>query len=177
MAALTFLSNLVLGWTELVCLNNGTILIKDQREIGVAGAVTLGMRTGISAIATVVFGTVLTNRITSNIPAYVAPALVEAGLPMSSVSGFLTDLSADSFKDVPGVTQSIITAGVAASKHAHVALFRTVYLVSIIFGGLGIITAGFTPDTDKYLNRKIAAVVRIDEVLAHKKIDPALDEA
>ncbi|KIX06628.1 uncharacterized protein Z518_04604 [Rhinocladiella mackenziei CBS 650.93] len=167
MAVCVFVGNLFLGWAEIVCLLNATILIKDQREIGSAGGLAVAIRTAISAIGTVVFSTVLTNRLTSTVPNMVGPAVVDAGLPQSSVPAFLQALqvgTAEAFSKVPGVTQSIIADGVLANKEAYVASFRTVYLVSITFAGLGVILSLFTPNMKWYLNDKVASVLQADQL-------------
>ncbi|KIW77150.1 hypothetical protein Z517_09596 [Fonsecaea pedrosoi CBS 271.37] len=161
-ASFVFLSNFFMGWVEIISLLNSTIVIDDQQEIGAAGGLAAAIRTGISAIATVVYGTVLTNGLTTKVPATVSAAVLNDGLPASSVASFLQALQAgtpDAFSQVPGVTDAIIATGVQAYKVASVNSYRPVYLVSIAFGVIGLFCSFFTPNVDKTLNDKIAAVL------------------
>lgn len=167
MAACVFIANVFLGWAEIVCLMNATILIEDQREIGAAGGLAVAIRTAISAVGTVVFSTVLTNRLAEVVPSKVGAAVVEAGLPKSSLTAFLQALqlgTAEAFSKVPGISATIIQKGILANKLAYIASFRTVYLVSITFAGLGIIASLFTPNMKRFLNAKVATVLDADQV-------------
>jgi hypothetical protein len=159
-----------MGWVEILCLSASTILIDNQQEIGVAGGLAAAIRTGISAISTVVYGTVLTNQLTTNIPDTVGPAVTQAGLPPSSVAAFLQALQVgtkEAFSGVQGVTDTIIADGVHAYKVGSVKSYRTVYLVSIAFSVIGTFASLFTLDTDRHFNNKVAATLRIKETKEH----------
>lgn len=166
LAAFVFLSNICMGWAEIILLINSTILIRDQQEIGAAGGLAASIRTGISAVATVVFGTVLNNRLSETVAPQVTAAATEAGLPARSVAGFLQALTtgdAAGLEQVPGITAAIISAGSQALKVAHVDTFRTVYLVSIAFGAVGIVTSFFTANLSAEMSGKVAAVLHEEE--------------
>lgn len=157
-----FLGNFGMGWTEALCLANSTILIHDQQEIGVAGSMAASIRTAISAVGAVVLGTVFSNGLATKIPAAVGPAVLDAGLPLSSLPAFLQALSLgqpDAFAKVPGATSAIIADGMQAYKVGTVNAARVVFYVSIAFGATGVLTSLFTPDTDRMLNDKVAATL------------------
>lgn len=99
-----------------------------------AGGVAGGMRMGISAILSAVYTAILSSRLAETIPAQVPSALVQAGLPKSSVTGFLTAVtsgSAKAMEAVQGISPAIITAGTAAYKEASSSAYRTVFLSTI----------------------------------------------
>ena len=85
---------LALGWVDAICLTSLSVALKDQHMIGAAIGVASSIRTTISTAAATIFTTILTNRLASTIPALVPPALLAAGLPATSVTDFLTFLTA-----------------------------------------------------------------------------------
>ena len=56
----------------------------------------------------------------------------------------------------PGITPSVIGAVGGALRDAHAANFKTVYLVSITFGGLACIAALFSQNKDDKLTGQVA---------------------
>jgi hypothetical protein len=131
-----------IGWNESICLSNAAILVKDQREIGVAGGLAGSVRSIISSILSAVYVAIFTNRLTKTVSTEVPAALVKAGLPVSSVPGFLAAITSglpDAFSKVPGATQSIIAVGLRSYKQANADAYRAVYLSTIAFSGLAIL--------------------------------------
>lgn len=89
-------------------------------------------------------------------------ALVEAGLPASSVVRFLTALtsgSATALAAVPGISQQIITAGTEAYRQANADAYRTVYLSTIAFTGLALVVAIWAPSPNKHWSGRVAATL------------------
>lgn len=172
MCTLLFLANFTMGWNEINGATNSTIVIRTQQEIGSAYGVGSAMRFAITAVASVAYGTTLRGRLATNIPKYLVPAIVDAGLPESSVPAFLTALqagTATAFAQVPGISTEIIEAGILGNKYAYIYSFRTVYLISLIFSVLGGIAALFTPNAEKNLNTGVAALLRADKIHPDEK--------
>jgi hypothetical protein len=89
-----------------------------------------------------VYVAIFTNRLTSTVSTEVPAALVKAGLPVSSVPGFLVAITSsvpDAFSKVPGATTGIVQIGLNAYKQANADAYRTVYLSTIAFSGLAVI--------------------------------------
>lgn len=106
---------------------------------------------GISAVLSAVYSAILSTRLSETIPNQVPSALVNAGLPASSVADFLTALtsgSATALEAVKGISPSIIAAGSAAYKVASSDGYRTVFLSTIAINGIGIILTFFVPNPD-----------------------------
>lgn len=176
--ALIFIGCFFIGWNESICLTNSTILVRDQREIGVAGGTAGSVRAALSAVFTAIYTSILSNRLTETVASEVPSTLTDAGLPSSSVADFLEALTAgtsSALEAVPGVTDQIIAVGTAAYKHANSDAYRTVYLSTIAFSGLALILALFAPNTDKLMTGQVAATLHQTETKASaEKI--AMDE-
>jgi hypothetical protein len=148
-----------IGWNETLCLANAGIDIDDQREIGTAIGAAGSMRSAISTLASTVYVVILTNRLTSEIPAMVPPAIVAAGLPTTSIVPFLTGFSTGNFTAVEGLTPAIMAVGVRAYKEASSKAYSTVFLSTLIFTGLAIILSIFTPNVDEKMTNQVAATL------------------
>lgn len=94
------------------------------------------------------------------LPRDVSAAAVKAGLAKSSITYLLeavADGTTTALQAVPGMTDSILAAVGNAEKTAYSQSFRTVFLVSIGFGGLAIIAAVISVPIDDKLNNVVAA--------------------
>ncbi|EON67606.1 hypothetical protein W97_06974 [Coniosporium apollinis CBS 100218] len=171
--ALIYIGCFFIGWNETICLANATILVHDQREIGVAGGVAGSVRSGICAILTTVYVSILTNRLTETVSTQVPPAIVSAGLPATSVVDFLSAFTvgtAEAFAAVPGVTAEIIAIGTRAYQEANADAYSTVYLSTIAFTGIALILTFFAPNTDELMSGKIVATLNHEGQVSQEKI-------
>lgn len=139
-----------------------TICIHDQREIGAAAGVAGSTRSIISTIASTVYQVVLRARLAKTIPNNVTPAIIKAGLPLSSIAGYFTALTystAEAFAAVPGTNTAIEIAGAHAYKVANAEAFRSVFLTSIAFGCIAIGLSIFIPNVDDLMTHDVAATL------------------
>ena len=157
--ALIIVGSFFIGWNESVCLSNAGIELLDQREIGTAIGAAGSIRSAISSVASAVYLTVLSNRLSTTIPALVPPALTAAGLPASSVPAFLSGLTTGSFAKVPGLTDSILAAGTRAYKLANAQAYSTVFYTTIAFTGTAVIVSFFSPNVDDKMTRDVAVML------------------
>ncbi|OAG44853.1 hypothetical protein AYO21_00815 [Fonsecaea monophora] len=134
---------IAIGWIEVLVGSAGPLCL-NAKDIGVANGVQWGLRTLMSSLASSIYVTIFTNRVTTNIPKYVVPAALNADLPASSLPSFLQALTSgnqQALMSVPGVTLDIITKASAAAQTAYYKSFQTVYFASIAFGGAAVISA------------------------------------
>ena len=160
--ALLVLGNYCAGWFVGLTETLVSIAIADQSEIGVAVGVAATFRSGISTVATAVFVTVHSNRLTTEIAKNVVPAVVNAGLPAKQVASYLTALTSGdvtALEAVPGITNKIILAGAEAYKVASANSYSTVYLVTLVFSGLALCFCGFVPNIDDRMTNEVSAVI------------------
>jgi len=150
--------------------------VHDQRQIGVAGGVAGSMRSGICAVLVAVYVSILTNRLTTTISTQVPAALVGAGLPATSVPGFLAAITsgkAEAFQSVPGISQGIVAVGLRAYKVANADAYRTVYLSTLAFSGIAVILTFFAPNTDDLMSGKVAATLHGEGEKSLEKFEEA----
>ncbi|KAF2015910.1 siderophore iron transporter [Aaosphaeria arxii CBS 175.79] len=173
--SLILLGCIFIGWNESICLANATILVEDQREIGVAGGTAGSVRAAICAVLVAIYTTIMTNRLGETIPSQVPPKVVAAGLPESSVPAFLQalPLGGNAFANVPGITDRILALGMRAYQDANADAFRTVYLATIAFSAVAVILTWWAPNTDDLMNDKVAATLnhegqKVDEKMVEK---------
>jgi MFS family permease len=163
---------LFIGMAEAQAATTSTFSIRTQEEIGVAGGLSGTIRSFGSVIATAVYTATLTNRLSTTIPHYVVPAAVNAGLPVDSVDSLIIGLQGKGLltpSAVPGLTPAINATAAAAFRVANSEAYKTVFLVSFAFSGLGMILCWFVTDNDKSMEEYVAGHV-------HKKADEAILE-
>jgi hypothetical protein len=140
-SACIYLGCVFIGCDESLCLANSTILVHDQKDVGVAGGTAGTVRAGLCAVLVAIYVTVFSNRVTTTVSEQVPAALVAAGVPATSVVDFLTAFTTgatDLLMKVPGVSASIIAAGATSYKQANADAYRTVYLITIAFSGIAV---------------------------------------
>lgn len=87
-------------------------------------------------------------------PREVIPAVTGAGLPESSIPALFqatAKATSSALDNVPGMTAAIKVVLQAAQKRAYAESFKIVYLSTLAFGGIALITSFFSADVDKYL--------------------------
>lgn len=161
--ALVFLAVTAIGYNEAIVLPICTILIRDQKEIGTAAGIAGSTRSAISTVASTIYTVVLTSRVTTTIPAKVLAAVIGAGLPVSSVAGYMGAIakggSEQLLSAVQGLTPAVLAAGARAYQVAYADAYRTVFLTSIAFGVLGIVCSFFVPNVDEYMTDSVATTL------------------
>ncbi|KAF2122211.1 fungal trichothecene efflux pump [Lophiotrema nucula] len=162
-AIFVFLAAAFIGWNEILNSTVATICISDQREIGTATGIAGSARSFISTICSTVYTVILSNRLATTIPAKVPPALVAAGLPTSSITAFISALTLGTpaaWSAVDGLNPSIQAVGVRAYQEANSDAYKTVFLSTIAFCGVGIICSFFAPNIDHLLDRDVVVQLR-----------------
>ncbi|KAH7089425.1 putative siderophore iron transporter [Paraphoma chrysanthemicola] len=124
----------------LVMIIAGVQLSVPHDLIATATSVATSSRALANAITTSVYVAIFRKRLSSVIPARIPPAVIAAGLPLSSIPGFIGALTANNpsaLMAVPGVTPSIINIGAAAYKQALADSIRIVFIITAVIGTLG----------------------------------------
>lgn len=107
--AFIFLASISLGYVETVALTIGPFCLK-QEDLGLALGLLGATRSTLATTAQAIFSAILNNKLLTNIPKYVIPAAVDAGLPESSTTALLDGLAAGNFSAVPDIMPAIIAA-------------------------------------------------------------------
>jgi hypothetical protein len=143
------------GYVENLTLST-MALVWDPEDIGLVSGVLATIRTAAGSIAIALYSSLLSNGLTKYLPEYVPDAAIGAGLPTSSVTELFASISAGSYADVPGITPAIIEAVGHAVKQAYSMSFRTVFLATLPFGAILLVSAYFTPNVEEYLTDDVA---------------------
>jgi len=167
--AFLLVGTIAAGYIENLTLSS-TAYLWDPADIGLVTGVMGAIRTGLSAIATSMYSSILTTESAKYIPQKVIPAALAAGLPESSLPNLLSSISLGNFTAVPGISPNIIAATVDAIKVAYALSFRTVYLCTLPFGILLIIAALLSPNVEQYLTDEVARKM-------HNRDDEKSDQA
>ncbi|KAL2752429.1 hypothetical protein ACRALDRAFT_1065567 [Sodiomyces alcalophilus JCM 7366] len=155
------------GYLDSIGLAMVGICIDNQRDIGSAVGIAGTVRGGVATIATAIYTSILANEMAKNTPSMVGPAVIEAGLPESSVPDFIAGVSqTGDFSEVAGVNETIIAAGSDAFNWATVYTYRMVFYSTLAFSILSIILAFLSPNVDKLMTEDVAATLHGGNVKA-----------
>lgn len=153
--ALLLIGTIAAGYIENLTLSS-TAYLWDPADMGLVTGVMGAIRTGLSAIATSMYSSILSTEAAKYIPEKVTPAALAAGLPSASLPALFTGITLGDFTSVEGISPEIIAATGGAVKEAYAATFRVVYLCTLPFGALLIIAALFSPNVEQYLTDEVA---------------------
>ena len=121
----------------IVLITAGVQLNVPHHLMATATAVVNSSRAVGATIFTSIYAAILTRKLQTKIPTYVAEAAAKAGLPASSIPSFVDDLVANNqakLSSVPGITPAIIQQGVAALKQAYADSLRYIFVIGAPFG-------------------------------------------
>ena len=162
--AFIFIATTFIGWNESLVLPICTIAIRDQNEIGTAAGIAGSSRSAISTVASTIYSVVLTARTTTVLSTQIPAAMLSAGLPASSIADYMTAIAAGGSKAlldaVPGLTPEIIAKGATTYRFAYSDAYKTIFLVSLAFGGLAILVTLFIPDIDALMGDRVATTLK-----------------
>jgi hypothetical protein len=105
-----------------------------------------------------------------------------AGLPASSVTGYMTALAAGNataLKAIPGINSNILAIGARAYKEANADAYRYVFYSTIAFSGVGVILTFFIPNIDHLLTGEVSATLGKEheiEAVGHGHSAAAMEE-
>lgn len=140
----------------------GVQLASPHEYLATATAVAVTFRAISSTSFTSIYSAVVAQKMESNIPNYVAKGAVAAGLPVDSVPAFilaLTGTNPDQLATVPGVSESIVAAGVQSLRQASADSLRYPFIIAAPFVFLAAISAWFIPDIKSIMNYHVDAPV------------------
>jgi hypothetical protein len=148
----------------LILAVTGVQLSTPHRFLATATACTTSARAIAGAVFSVIDTAAFNARINKYLPQYVATAASGAGLPHSSLPGFIEALSSGdsaALAKVPGVTPNIIAQGARALQQAYADSIRIVFIISAPFGVVALVACWFLGDLKKTMNSHIDAPVEM----------------
>ncbi|CAK7232396.1 hypothetical protein SBRCBS47491_008255 [Sporothrix bragantina] len=156
--ALTFLGPFCVGVVEVSALSLAPLFCRPE-DLGLASGLLGTIRTGGASIATAIFTSVLSTRKAETIAAAVTSAAEADGFDMANIKTLIAAAIAGTLAKVPGITPELTASIKDALPGAYAAAFKTVYLVSLAFGGLAVaaslLTKNAAPLLTKTVSRKL----------------------
>lgn len=159
--ALTILGGLGVGWVEAVAILIAGLVVPPE-DIGAAQGLFASMRAVTGTIALSIYVSIFTDKLAVFLPQEFTSAVTKVGLPDSSLPDLFTTIgngTALALGSVPGMNDTILAAVGEGTKMGYHDTFRIVYLASLVFGIIAIISAFFVQDVSHlftgFVNKKI----------------------
>ncbi|OCK82586.1 MFS general substrate transporter, partial [Lepidopterella palustris CBS 459.81] len=134
----------------------------SHEYLGVTTQLAVTARNVGGAVGTVIYTSIFTGRIKANVAKYVAFPLAKSGVPFQSLQAVVYALIGQA---PPAVLAMLSPAqlglAMAGVKQAYVHSFRVVYLSSIAFGVLGVISVAFCKNVDHLMTNQVD--IKLDE--------------
>lgn len=143
--AFGIISCTTIGYVENIALI-GASLFYESQDIGLAVGALGSIKALGASVAQILYFNVWKTSLVTNIPKYVVPAAVDAGLPPDSADALLLNITTVSPVVVPSANAEVMSAAVAAFVRAIEESLRMVFYVSIPFSVCLLISAFFFPD-------------------------------
>lgn len=153
--ALAFMSSLQAGTLGNAAISLTPLCLNDE-DIGLALGLIGTSRAVFSAIGQAIFIAILNSEVSNNIPKYVVPAAIQAGLPSPEIPALIQGLSTGNLTGITDITPSITAASEISYKIAYAHSFKVVYLSSIAFGICAVAAAFLVPDLEKNFTTNVA---------------------
>lgn len=148
--------------SPLVMIVTGVQLSVPHGLIATATSVATSSRAICNAVFTSIYLAVFTARLETAIPKKIPPAVIAAGLPVSSIPGFIQALTSNdptSLKTIPGVSPAIIGTGVAVYKQVYADSIRTVFIITSAIAAVATICVWLVSDMRKEMTYQTDAPV------------------
>ncbi|CAK7224030.1 hypothetical protein SBRCBS47491_005410 [Sporothrix bragantina] len=153
------------GWIELITIVIATLVVPPD-QIGTGSAFFASTRATTGTIVTSIYVAIYNNRWASLMAPDVTKAVEAAGLPSSSVPQLLTAMAngtTAALNAVPGFNSTINAAMVDGRKTAYATALGDVYLTSIAFGSIALISIFFAKNDietkfTNFLNKTVTHV-------------------
>ena len=152
---LSFLGGLGTGGIIQPAVTMLTIISPDE-IIATITALTISVRLVGASIGYAVYFNTLQKTLATTMPANVAAAALQAGLPSDQIAPFLGAVLGGNTTALAGYALTVINAAQDAVRESYVEGFRLVYLVSISFGVCAVVACLFLGDIKKYMVDRVA---------------------
>lgn len=155
--ALTFLAGLCVGVVECITIVISGLVVPPE-DIGASQGFYTSMRAVTGTVALSIYVSVYSARLPIFITSQVTKYAGNAGLPQSSLNPLFSALANGTsavLEAVPGMNSTILEAVNDGNLRGYHLAFKLVFLSTISFGGLAILSSFFVQDVDQYLNNFI----------------------
>jgi hypothetical protein len=137
--AFVIIGTVACGFIEVIPIVSSPFTTKPE-DIGLYVGTLGAIRGSAGAIATAICLSILNNKDTTLSVEKIPVAVLDAGLPQSSLQALFAAIASgktDAFSDVPGITPKILAALGIAEQGAFAGAMKMVFLATIAFGICG----------------------------------------
>lgn len=152
--ALTMIGPFFVGVIEVCALALAPLFCRPV-DIGLASGLLASIRSAGGSVAVALYSSILSNRLTTTIPANVGPVAMAVGLPAEQVPALVAAVLGNKLAAFPGLDDSAKAAVASVLPIAYSQAFKTVYLASLGFGGIAIVGCLFSKDAQKHLTDRV----------------------
>ncbi|KAK0388896.1 hypothetical protein NLU13_2473 [Sarocladium strictum] len=137
-------------------------LLVPQEELGVSAGLMGSFRSAGGSLGNAMFSTIMTSVVNRELANRIANAAIGAGYSPKDLPLLIPAVIKNAvgvpfaMADVPGVTDSVLSATASAFKNTYAKAFRTVFLSTIPLGVVAMIAAAFIRDPSHLLNNHVA---------------------
>jgi hypothetical protein len=137
------------------------LIVVPDALLATTAALSLSIRTIGGSIGFTIYYNVFVNKLTKNLPAKVAEYAMGAGLSAADAPNFVATFltTPADIGDVAGYTPEIAAAATIGTKWAYAASLKYVWICSIPFGVLAVISCCFLPSIKKYQTNRVAVAL------------------
>lgn len=152
--AFTIIGPFFVGFIELASLSLAPLFCKAS-DIGLASGLLSSIRSAGSSVSVATYNAILTNRLATTLVANINSIAADAGIPDDKIPAIVAAIKTGTIAKVPGLTPEMQAAVTQVVPTAYSQAFKTVYLASLAFGGIAIISSLFSKDVQEHLTDKV----------------------
>ena len=127
-----------------------------------------------------IYVSIFTDKLTAFLPRDITAAVTKAGLPESSLPDLFTAIgngTSSAFDSVPGINATILAAVDEGTKMGYQNTFQIVYLSSLAFGIVAIVSAFFVQDVSHLLTGFVNKKIHTPHLKKTEKDDEMFEKA
>lgn len=137
------------------------LIVVPDSLLATTAALSLSIRTVGGSIGFTIYYNIFVNKINKELPANVAKYAMKAGLNASDAVEFVTTFltAPANITQTPGYSPQVLAGAKLGSRWGYAESLKWVWIASIPFGILAIITCIFIPSIKKYQTNRVAVAL------------------
>ncbi|KAI1628072.1 major facilitator superfamily domain-containing protein [Exophiala viscosa] len=137
------------------------LIVVPDALLATTAALSLSIRTVGGSIGFTIYYNIFVNKLTKQLPEQVAKYAIEAGLPAADATEFITTFltAPANITQAPGFSTKVLAGAELGTRWAYAESLKWVWITSIPFGVLAIITSCFIPSIRKYQTNRVAVAL------------------
>ncbi|KIW98275.1 uncharacterized protein Z519_01859 [Cladophialophora bantiana CBS 173.52] len=137
------------------------LIVVPDSLLATTAALSLSIRTVGGSIGFTIYYNIFVNKLNKQLPENIAKYAIKAGLPESDATEFVTTFltAPANITQVPGYSPQSLAGAQLGTRWAYAESLKWVWVTSIPFGVLAIITCFFIPSIKKYQTNRVAVAL------------------